>query len=146
MAIEIVPCRLSHIRQAAALLPREEIAECAALGVKPRHILYDNWRRTPEPRAALANGRVLAVGGEAAGVIATTSEVWLFTTIFVDSMPISFVRALRTEIDRVLATRGEIRAMAHASCERSCRLLTMLGAECKPAAMPGFVDLILRSD
>jgi hypothetical protein len=146
MAIEIVPCRLSHIREAARFLRREEIVECAALNQTPRHLLHHLWKQTPEPRAAIANGRVLAVGGEAAGVIGLISEVWLFTTALVESMPFAFVRALRGELDRILAVRGEIVASVHVSCMRSQRLFEMLGAEFEPSLVSGFLDLRLRGD
>jgi hypothetical protein len=142
--IEVVPCRLEHLRAVGKALRHEERFECAVLGLKPRYAMYGLWKRSQAPRAFLSNGLVLAVGGEVSGTLSLVAQAWLFTTHWVEAVPLSFVRALRSEIDRIMAERGSIVSSVHVDCVRATRLFTMLGFTTEPSPVPGFLNLRLE--
>jgi len=144
--IEIVPAKLTHLRAVIADLREEERFECEHLGLKPRHILHQLWLKTDEPRAAVSNGHVLAVGGAASAPLISEAHVWLFTTRFVEAIPLSFVKAIRGEIERLMADRVALVSSAHETCRRPLRLFKMLGFEisASPHVREGFLELRLE--
>lgn len=124
---EIVPCRLSHLRQLVANLTAEDRANLLAGGVVPRHHLFRLWRRTVEPWAMLVGGEVAAIGGDAGDLLAPEGIVWLFATATVDKAPIGCARELRRLVRQALMGRQRLVAQVPWEYERCRRLYRLAG-------------------
>lgn len=142
MSIEIVPCRLSHIRAIVPRLRREEQIELAAIDGKSRHVLISLWRETVNPYAAVANDQVVAVWGDAAPPLSHEGLVWFFTSGPIESIPVTFARIARQEIERMLLSRKMLRSSVHRSCTRALRFYDLLGFKTVEGAVrEGFVEI-----
>ena len=140
--IQIVPCRLAHLRSVAARLRPEERAELAALGELARHSLHALWRDTLNPWAALLDGCAVACWGDSAGTLASEGCLWVATTPEIDHIRFAFARIARQEIDGMLFSRASVRTSVHKSCERALRFARLLGfRETGADVGEGFIDM-----
>lgn len=142
MTLEIVPCRLAHLRSIAPRLRAEERLELEELGEAPRHALFKVWRETIDPRAAVMDGQTIAVWGDAAPPLAGEGLLWLMTAAAVERIPITFARVAKAEAERMLTARATLRSSVHLSCTRSLRFYRMLGFEIfYEGLIPGFLGI-----
>jgi len=142
MSIEIVPCKLAHIRAIVPRLRREEQIELAAIDGKARHVLFGLWRETLGPRAAITSDEVVAVWGDVAPPLTDTALLWFFTSDALDRMPMTLVRIARQEIGRILEARQTIRSSVHKSCTRALRFYDLLGFRViEGTVREGFVEI-----
>lgn len=123
----------------------EERAEMAAVGIKPRHAMFGLWRMTPEPWAALDRvGRVLAVWGDAAPVLAVNGYPWVMTSIHIEEHPLFFFREVRRQVAKMLVSRETLICDIGATCEKALRFYRMIGFEIS-AAENGFHRVTMRA-
>ena len=104
-------------------------AEIEAAGLVPRHVLMQLWRDSIDPKAALIDGEVAAAWGDAAPLLSSEGNPWLFTAPPADKVPVLFFRVAREQIADWLRIRRIIRARVVASYVCSLRLYRMLGFE-----------------
>lgn len=142
MPLEIVPCRLAHLRAIVPRLRAEERIELAAVGAEPRHALHSFWRDTIGPQAAVMSGQAIAVWGDAACPLARDGLIWFFTTEAIEKIPVTFARVAKSEIKRMLISRERLRSSVHRSCKRALRFYEMLGFETiEGTAHEGFLEI-----
>lgn len=140
--IKIVPCRLEELRLIWRRLRHEEIIELRAAKLHVRHAMFQLWYQSIQPRAAMIDGQVAAVWGDAAPPLAAEGQAWLFTSDLIERAPIGFTKAVKKEIARMLVGRQQLRSSVHRSCERAIRFYQMLGFEVRPSQHDQFVDII----
>jgi hypothetical protein len=142
VALEVVPCKLSHIR---AIIPRlrwEERFSLEQVDLKARHAMIGLWRETDSPRAAIAGGNVVAVWGDCSPPLAAEGSLWLFTSELIEAIPVTLVKMAKAEIARMLEFRQVLRSSIHKSCARELRFYDMLGFEFIEGTMrEGFVEI-----
>ncbi len=129
MSYQIVACTQAHLRELARTMRPEDRAEIEALGLKPRHVLFDQWRSSHEPRAALVDGEVAACWGDSAPLLAQDGSIWLFTAPPIERIKFSYFREARREAQRMLMTRRMLRAHVTCDYERSIRFFRLLGVK-----------------
>ena len=124
---EILPCRISHLRELAATMRAADRAEIEAAGLVPRQMLMQLWRDSIDPKVGLIDGEVAAVWGDSAPLLAVEGSMWLFTTPAIERLPLAFYREARSAIRQYLGVRHEL--MAHVACDyvRAIRFFAMLG-------------------
>ena len=127
MNYEIVPCRLNHLREIARTMRPEDREEIELTGLHPRHLLHDLWRRSLDPKAALIEGEVAAVWGDAAPLLSRDGSMWLFTAPIIAKVPLAYFREARRDIRQRLQIRDTLYAHVACSYERSLRFFEMLG-------------------
>jgi hypothetical protein len=124
---EIVPCSLGHLRMLARTMRAEDRAEIEALGLKPRHVLFHQWRASIEPKAGLVDGEVAACWGDAAPLLAAEGSIWLFTAPPIERVPLAYFQEARRDIAERLRVRRVLRAHVACDYERALRFFAMLG-------------------
>jgi hypothetical protein len=123
----IVDAKLSHIRAIVARLRPDDLAEIAATGMKPRHLLTGLWRESHIRRAALVDGEIAAVWGCAGTMLSPVGEAWLLTAPAVAKLPLAFLKETREEMRAMLATKRIVTSGVLASYESSIRFMRMVG-------------------
>lgn len=102
MKIEVVPCRLAHLRELANNLRPGDAAEASVTGRPCRHMLMALWKNSLLRRAALVDGKVAAAWGCTAPLMVSEGEPWLFTTPVVERIPVFFFKQTRRELAEML--------------------------------------------
>jgi hypothetical protein len=128
----IVPCRLSHIREIVRTMRAEDRAEFHMAGLDPKHRLYELHAMTAEPKAAVVDGEVAAVWGDAAAFLAPEGLMWMVTAPAVERVPLAFFREAKKEIAGVLEHRRSLRSCIGGPYGRAIRFFTMLGFDVQP--------------
>jgi hypothetical protein len=142
MKIELGPCKLAHLR--SIKLRAGDLAELTAGGRQARHVLFDLWRSTDAPRAALVDGEVAAIWGCGGALLAPEGEPWLFTGYPVERAPLTFIKVVKGEIEEMLQTRTTLLTACLASYHNGLRLLDILGFELGPPEGLGPYDKLFR--
>lgn len=125
--IETVPCTVAHLRELAASLRAEELAEIAAVNENPERLMIALWHSSPQPWAAVRDGKVIAAWGDSAPVLSREGHVWLFTSTAVEKIPLRLYREARSWVGRLLVPRETLRSSVGVKCERAIRFYRMLG-------------------
>lgn len=128
----IVPCTLAHLREIGRTMRAEDRAEIEDAGLRPRHLLAQLWRDTLAPKAAIVDGEVAAVWGDAAPLLALDGSMWMFTSPAVERLPLAYFREARRDIGERLKTRRVLRADVACGYERALRFFAMLGFRLGP--------------
>ncbi len=105
----------------------EDRAEIEALGLKPRHVLIQQWQNSIEPKTALVDGEVAACWGDAAPMLAMEGSIWLFTAPPIERIKFAYFREARREIAERLQIRRSLKAHVTCDYERSLRFFALLG-------------------
>jgi hypothetical protein len=127
MIVEILDCRLRHLRELAANLRSGDRAELEMIPRPIRHTLNDLWLRTYEPRCATVDGMVAACWGCSGSLLASVGEMWLFTTPVVEKAPLRFFKQVRIEVNEMLKQHQVL--VSNVSCDytKALRFFEMLG-------------------
>lgn len=123
----IVPCTLGHLREIARTMRGDDRAEFERAGYNPRHRLHALWRDTIAPRAALIDGEVAAVWGDAAPLLAAEGLMWLATAPPIERLPLAFFRETRREVAEALRLRRSLMSCIVCPYDRAERFFRMLG-------------------
>lgn len=134
---EIMSCKLHHLRTLAATLRREDRAEFEMAGMVPRHRLYELWRMTVDPKAALVDGEVAAAWGDAAPLLATEGRMWMVTAPPIERVPLAFFREGRLDIEERLRVRHALSSCIAGPYDKAVRFFAMLGFEIGPPVLIG---------
>ncbi len=147
MKLEIVDCRLAHLRAVAGNLRSEEQEEISLVTGRPkRHLMIALWRRSSYSRTLLVDGEAAAVGGDSAAVLALDAEGWLFTTPLVEKIPpLAFFRLVQGQLGEMMRVRREVRSSTLADSVKCRRFYAMLGFAVSEVPVGGFRDMVLRA-
>ena len=127
MKIEVVPCKLSHLRELANNMRPGDAAEAAVTGKPCRHLLVFLWRSSVYSRTALIDGQVAAAWGCTAPLLVSEGEPWLFTTPVVEKAPVSCVKVGRREVARMLRDHQALVSSVADDYTRAVNFLRKLG-------------------
>lgn len=127
--LRIVPCRMSHLRMVARNLREEERAECAIVGIEPRHVMHALWKQSAYSRTGLLEDEPIVVWGDSAPTLSLEGFGWLFSTPGVERVKVAFIRGAMRELAERLQVRTVIRTSALASSRRCVRFWCLLGFE-----------------
>lgn len=141
---EIMGATLAHMRAIAPRLREGDLAEIAATGMKPRHVLHKLWSESFVRRAALVDGEIAAVWGCGGALLSTQGEAWLLTAHAVERLPMAFMRVLRAELSEMLEIKPTIVSGVLSSYEKSIRFMKLAGfsvGEAQPMGNSTFLEL-----
>jgi hypothetical protein len=124
---EIIPAKLSHIRELNRTMRPDDRAEIEKTGLIVRHALFHLWRETIAPRTALVDGEVAACWGDAGPMLGDEGLMWLFTAPPIEKLPLAYFRETRREIAAALRHRRVLRAHVLCGYGRAERFFHMLG-------------------
>lgn len=124
---EVVDCLPSHLSIVANRLRIEERIEFEAMGLVPRHALYNLWKNSSYRRTAFVDGEIAAVWGCAGMVLSTVGNAWFSTTPVIERVPMTFVKQARRGLAEMMQSKSTLISACGDSFERSIRLWTMLG-------------------
>lgn len=129
MRYQILPCRLSHIREILRTMRAKDRREFEIAGTNPKHRLYELYRMTAEPKAALVDGEVALIGGDAASFLAQEGLMWMVTAPPIERVPLAFFREMKRELQRLLSYRQRLRSCIAGPYEEAIRFYSLLGFE-----------------
>jgi len=127
MKIEIVPCKLSHLRELANNMRPGDAAEAAVTGRPCRHLLVFLWRNSSFSRVALIDGAVAAAWGCTAPLLVSEGEPWLFTTPVVERAPVACVKVGRREVAQMLRDHRSLVSSVASDYTKAVNFLRRLG-------------------
>lgn len=127
MKIEIVPAKLSHMRELANNLRTGDAIEAAATGRPCRHLLIALWKNSVAPRVALVDGKVAAAWGCSSSLLVSEGEPWLFTTPVVEQAPVSCLKQGRREVASMLREHQTLVSSVACDYTKAIRFLKKLG-------------------
>lgn len=130
--IEILPCKLSHMRELANNLRASDAEEVEVLGRPRRHVLQALWRSSHVRRVALVDGAVAAAWGCTGDMLSSEGEPWLLTTPVVQKAPITFIKNVRLEIMTMLQMHSSLITACLANYHDGLRLLDTIGFDLGP--------------
>lgn len=127
MNIEIVPCKLAHLRELVSNMRLQDAMEAGALGKPCRHMLVMLWKNTANPRAALIDGKVAAAWGCCSQLLVSEGEPWLFTTPVVERAPVRFLKQARREVLEMLLEHRTLVSSVASDYIKAVNFLRKLG-------------------
>lgn len=127
MKIEVVPCKLAHLRELANNMRPGDAEEAAVTGRPCRHLLVFLWKSSVYSRAALVDGQVAAAWGCTAPLLVSEGEPWLFTTPVVEKAPIACVKVGRREVARMLRDHRSLVSSVASDYTKAVNFLRRLG-------------------
>ncbi len=127
MNIEILPCKLSHMRELANNMRSGDAAEVAVTGLPCRHLLVALWKNSVYRRVALIDGKVAAAWGCSSHLLVSEGEPWLFTTPVVERAPIRFLRQARREVAEMLRGHQSLVSSVASDYTKAIKFLELLG-------------------
>ena len=117
--IETVPCTIAHLRALAATILAEKP------GDDHGRLMPALWYSTPEPRAAMRDGRIIAAWGDSAPILSSEGCLWFFTAA--EAMVPALIRKAKQEVRRMLVSRETIRAGLHSPTPACIRFYRAIG-------------------
>jgi hypothetical protein len=133
--IEIVEARRTHILPIAAAMAAVE-QDMAPGGRTYRVAIRGAFEASFYRRAALIDGRVVALWGVTDTSLSSDGEVWLALTEAARTVPLTVARVAMREIRRLLAVKIELRCRIVCSDVRAIRFARHLGFDIRDA-VPG---------
>lgn len=127
MSYEIADCRLADLRAIVPALRPFDLAEIAAAGMAPRHLLVQLWRNSFMRRAAAVDGATAAVWGCLGTLGDSEGHPWLFTGRGIEAVPLAFFREARREVRGLLETKCALETGVLRSYAASIRFWQMIG-------------------
>jgi hypothetical protein len=127
VSYQIVPATLAHLRELALTMRAEDRAEIIEVGCVPRHLLVTLWKHTARPMCAIVDGKVAAVWGDKAPLMAEQGSMWLFTSPIIETVPLAFFREAKMDIGERLMMRNVLVADVSASYTKAIRFFGLLG-------------------
>jgi len=149
MAVEIVDARETHVGPVANNLSAETLETFRKIGIRPRAGLRRLMDDSAYCRAALVDGRPIALWGVMGSDIASSGEAWFSLTEHGRRQRKAIVRHAREELRAMLATKSELFSSILCSDARAKRFAEFLGFECvdqdvTPGGIPFFRGILRR--
>lgn len=127
-SIEIVPSEAKHVMQLAATLREADAREMTVLGLDPRKILWNSYRRSIMRKTAFVDGEIAAMWGVAGSPLGYTGQPYLVTGKAVLKIsPIAFSRVYRRELAEMRKIFPVLENYVDATYNGAVRMLELAG-------------------
>lgn len=104
----VIDAKPWHVGQMIRRMRGRHREEMIALGLDTHRELRATFNASAVRRAWLIDGDIAAIGGVAGTLADSIAFVWLVISEDATRYPLAFVRAARTELDAVMASRVEL--------------------------------------
>lgn len=133
----IVPATIVHVHQLAKTMRVADAGEARGLGYDPHRLLRSSFRASLYSRTGFVGADIAAMWGVTGDILSDTGMPWLVTAPIVESVPVTFLRVAKSELENMLFLKPRLENYVIADYRGAVRLLEVLGFHLDPAAPYG---------
>lgn len=127
-SVEIVPSEAPHVAMLAAAMREADAREVTILGLDPRKMLWNSYRRGVIRKTAFVDGQIAAMWGCAGSLLGHTGQPYLATGNAVNLIsPIAFARIYRREVAEMKKMFPVLENYVDATYNGAVRMLELAG-------------------
>lgn len=127
-SVEIIPSEAKHVAQLALSMREGDAREVTVLGLDPRKMLWNSYRRGVMRKTAFVDGQIAAMWGCSGSPLGHTAQPYLVTGNAVNLIsPIVFARIYRREVAEMKKMFPVLENYVDASYNGAVRMLELAG-------------------
>lgn len=140
----IVPATIAHVHQLARVMREADAGEARGLGHDPRRLLRASFRSSLYSRTGFVGSSIAAMWGVSGDILSDTGMPWLVTAPIVETVPLTFLRLAKSELENMLYLKPRLENYVIADYRGAVRLLEVLGFRLDDAAPYGARGVMFR--